>query len=71
MSKKFRCTVPVAKPDGSFIDSDGTYFTCDEPAKYQVGFWYVCEKHKKYYTDPNKWPAVPLKGENNDKEFRS
>lgn len=58
--KRF-CTVP----EGLKVDVNGDphYVHCGEPAKYKVGSWYVCEGHKKYYTDPNKWPAELLEGE--------
>lgn len=59
----FTCTIPM----DLITDEDGNtrYVYCGEQAKYKVGAWYVCEKHKKYYTDANKWPAEPLKGVNN------
>jgi hypothetical protein len=33
------------------------YERCGQEAKYIVGNWYVCEKHKEHYTDIKKWPA--------------
>jgi len=57
---EYYCSVPMPREDGKILDEDGRYFTCNRKAKYKVGFWYVCEKHKHYYTDPNKWPAIPL-----------
>jgi hypothetical protein len=53
MSEEFKCTVPIGMKDGK-------YERCGEPAKYKVGNWYVCEGHKKYYTDANKWPAEEI-----------
>jgi hypothetical protein len=53
------CTVPKG-----FGKDD--YEICGLPASYLVGSWYVCEGHKKYYCDPNRWPAEPLKGEGED-----
>ena len=58
--KRF-CTVPQDLKVG--VDGKSHYVHCGEPAKYKVGDWYVCEGHKKYYTDLNKWPAEPLEEE--------
>lgn len=61
--KRF-CTVPVdLKTDEN---GNACYVYCGEPAKYKVAGWYVCNGHKKYYTDPNKWPAELLEGEIDD-----
>jgi len=57
--KRF-CTVPMDLVTD--VNGDKHYVHCGEPAKYKVGNWYVCEGHKKHYTDPNKWPAEPLEG---------
>jgi len=59
-----KCTVPMdfkKDKNGNVVG----YELCGEEASYKVGDWYVCENHKKYYTDPHKWPATLLKGENN------
>jgi len=56
----YYCSVPVSREDGKILDEDGNYFTCGLKAKYKVGMWYVCEEHKRYYTDPNKWEAIPI-----------
>jgi len=66
--KRF-CTVPIdLKTD---VNGDPCYVHCGDPAKYKVGSWYVCSNHKKYYTDPNKWPAEPLEGETDDETNES
>jgi len=67
------CTVPVPRKDGKILDEHGNYFTCGLKAKYKVGIWYVCEKHKTYYTDQNGWKAIPLEEYNelNKKEISS
>jgi hypothetical protein len=63
------CTVPVDLK----TDKNGSpyYVYCGETAEYKVGGWYVCPGHKKYYTDPNEWPAEPLKGEVDDETNES
>lgn len=60
------CTVPT----GFDLTEDGApcYKICGLPASYLIGYWHVCEGHKKYYCDPNKWYGVPLKGEGEDDE---
>ncbi len=57
----FKCTVPMRLA----TDRNGRpyYIKCEEKAQYKVGGWYVCAMHKKYYTDPNKWPAEKLEDE--------
>ena len=52
------CTVPVNIYTND--DNEPVYLECGLDAAYRVGNWYVCEKHKKYYTDPNNWEAVKL-----------
>jgi hypothetical protein len=39
---------------------DGKYSVCGKSAMYKVGFWDVCEGHKKHYCDPRKWEAIKL-----------
>lgn len=53
------CSVPMPK-DGKIMDENGKYYKCNRPARYRVGFWYVCEEHKQFYTDPNNWEAEML-----------
>ena len=67
--KRF-CTVPV---DIRTKVNEGTahYVPCGLDAEYKVGNWYVCERHKKHYTDPNNWTAVPLEGEIDDETNES
>ena len=36
---------------------------CGREAEFKVGDWYVCKKHKEYYTDPKGWAAIPLESE--------
>ena len=57
MTKK--CTVPTDLA----LNANGVpyYIKCKKKAAYKVGGWLVCENHKKYYTDPNDWPAERLK----------
>jgi hypothetical protein len=55
------CTVPKGLRVGE--DGDAHYVHCGRSAVCKVGSWYVCAGHKKHYTDINKWPAEPLKGE--------
>ena len=57
--KRF-CTVPQDLKMG--VDGNHYYVHCGAPAVCKVGNWYVCEEHKKHYTDPNKWTAEPLEG---------
>lgn len=66
---EFICTVPT----DLVLDTEGNphYIKCGEPAKYKVGDWYVCEGHKKYYTDAHNWPAEPLEGVINDNSNES
>lgn len=65
MSEHF-CNVPMPeslKEHALIHNPDSVYkYVCGRKAAYKVGNWYVCEGHKKYYTDPNKWPAEPLEG---------
>jgi len=70
--KRF-CTVPMREEDALIHDPDDMLYkhVCGRTAKYKVGYWYVCERHKKYYTDPKKWPAEPLEGVVDDKANES
>jgi len=41
------CSRPIGMKNGKYVK-------CGKPAKYKVGFWYVCEECKKiadYYTE--------------------
>lgn len=62
--KRF-CTVPMNEVDALIHDPDAILYKhiCGRTAKYKVGSWYVCARHKKHYTDPNKWHAELLEGE--------
>lgn len=44
---------------------------CGREAKYVVGNWLICEKHKKYYTDKKGWKATPLQEDSNGRTARS
>jgi len=59
------CTVPMGYEKNEVGEVTG-YKCCGEKAMYMVGNWYVCESHKKHYTDPNKWGAILLGGDNDD-----
>ena len=70
--KRF-CTVPMCEEDALIYDPDAVLYKymCGRTAKYKVGDWYVCKRHKEYYTDPNKWPAELLEGEIDDERNES
>lgn len=53
-----KCLVPV----GLGQDKVGNlfYFKCEEEDEFKVGGWLVCANHKKFYTGPHKWSAIPL-----------
>lgn len=53
-----KCTVPT----GMKTTEDGSvyYVKCGLDAEYKVGGWYMCEGHKKYLADIEKWPAEPI-----------
>jgi hypothetical protein len=59
MTKK--CTVPM----GATTDVTGNfhYTFCGKDAKYKVEDWCLCENHKKYLADVEKWPVEPLEKE--------
>ncbi len=54
------CSVPKG-----FVSGEMSYVRCGLEAKYKVGNWFMCEKHKLYMADPNKWLAELLEGEEN------
>jgi hypothetical protein len=45
-------------------------YVCGRKAVYKVGDWYMCEKHKKYLADTNKWPAEIIKEKENGEKVR-
>lgn len=63
------CTVPMTEEFKEYAlihNPDATVYkyVCGRPAIYKVGGWYMCEKHKKYMADPNKWVAEKFSQEN-------
>lgn len=73
--KRF-CTVPMPESlkEHALIHKEDALlykYICGRPAGYKVGGWYVCEDHKKDYTDPNNWTATPLEGEIDDETNES
>jgi hypothetical protein len=57
----YKCTVKT----GSTINKDGEfcYTECGLDAKYKCEGWYLCEGHKKYLADIEKWHTEPIKDE--------
>jgi len=54
---KHKCTVPT----GINSNEDGPlYIKCGLDAEYKCGGWYLCEGHKKYLADVEKWPTELL-----------
>jgi len=53
------CTFPM----GHDLTKEGTpyYKTCGNKAEYKVGFWYICEGHKKYYADRHGYKTEKIK----------
>jgi hypothetical protein len=62
------CDVPMTSKEHALIE-DLTHpyirFRCGRDAKYRVGDWNMCEKHKEHLADPHKWTAIKLEGESN------
>ena len=64
MSEYFCCVpMPEELKDHALIhnpDAPIYKHICGREAKFKVGNWFVCKKHKKYYTDKKGWKATPI-----------
>lgn len=45
-------------------------YICGRPAKWQVGMWEMCDKHKEFMADPSGWHAELIKQEDNNETIK-